>query len=222
MSKLSLEEYDDDLRIRPVINPFLSFIICMVVVHYFCFSLWPLGWWHLCVNFDLLNKLTARAFLNLASCVSFSTGTMMFLLFIAAGYDTTSYGGAKQVLQPSRFSRFITDRLNECAIRTVLLYLMLYAFLFILGIMNPFSATRFGTPPPNLSVLAVYAFPNFASYYEVVNYGVKSLGCPFGYVTIFFSCLYLFMIVSTTNNQTSLYVLIEPLNRHFWQKLRSG
>jgi hypothetical protein len=196
MLKLNLDEYDD-LAIRPVISPFLSFIICMVAVHYFCFSLWPLTWWQICVKFDLLNGLTTRAFLNFASGVSFSTGAMMFLLFIAAGYDTTSCGGAKQIFRPGRISRFITDRLNDCVVRAVLLYLMLYGAFFIIGaVLNPFSATKFGMLPQNLSVLAVYALPSFSSYYEIVNFGVRSLICPFGYVTLFFSLLYFLLRAS--------------------------
>jgi len=220
-----LKENHADKRgqaIAPVINPFLAFVLYIVAVHYFCFSLWPLVYWKICVYFNLLDRLTGREFLNIASKVSFSTGLMMLPFFFSAGYNTTTKGATKQHDEPFPIYLRFVKILNNSRGLTFLIWLMFYVLIICLK-RNRDTEYLNGAPLPNLELMkASQAFPDFSSYCKVFLEDVDMIYFPFHFGLVWWlSGFYFLVMLLLINNLFPFFILIEPFNRHFWQKIKS-
>ena len=219
---LEFKKQDSDQGIEPVINPFWAFLAYIVAVHYFCFSLWPAFYWKICVTFNLLDRLTGREFLEFASKVSFSTSTVMLFFFFAAGYNTTNKGATQQHHEPFPIYRRIVKILNKSLCLTLLIWLIFYGIFFTLG-RNKNTEYFYGDPYPDLTVKASEVFHDFQAYYRMIDYGFYSVYFPF---SVFSPLLFIFiygylLIYFVIDNRFPFFVVIEPLNTHFWQKLKS-
>ena len=220
-----LKENHADKRgqaIAPVINPFLAFVLYIVAVHYFCFSLWPLVYWKICVYFNLLDRLTGREFLNIASKVSFSTGLMMFFFFFSAGYNTTKTGATQQYSEPFPTYRRLVKILNNSGRLTFLIWLMFYVLIVCL-FQNGDTKYYNGTPLPNLETIkASQAFPDFSSYCKVFLDDVDMICFPFYFGSVWASSGLYVLVMSffLLDNRFPFFIFIEPFNLHFWQKIK--
>jgi len=70
---------------------------------------------------------------------------------------------------------------------------------------------------------ASQAFPDFISFYERLYFpDPGDIYLPFflGEIFIFSGFYVAAMIFLLTNNRFPFYILIEPFNRHFWQKIK--
>ena len=203
------------------INPFWAFLAYIVAAHYFCFSLWPAIYWKICVTFNLLDRLTGREFLDIASKVSFSTSIVLLFFFFAAGYNTTNKGATQQHHEPFPVYRRIVKILNNSLGLTLLIWLIFYGVLFTLG-RNKNTEYCDGTPFPDLTVKASEVFHEFQEYYKIFDsefscvYFSFSFFSPLPFIYIYVVLLLFFLI----DNRFPFFVVIEPLNTHFWQKLR--
>ena len=218
-TKINSDEYYVQ-GIKPVINPFGAFILYLIAVHYFCFSLWPLAWWKICVTFDLLNKLTGNEFLDIASGISFSTGLMLLFFFFSAGYNTTDEGATHQRDEPYLIYQRIVKILNNSACLTTLAWLIPYVSLCIL-VRNTAFEHFDGTPLPNLHAVVSEVFLDFSSYYRFASRGTYSIYFPFHFGSLLaFSCCYFLILILMVNNRFPFFILLEPLSRHFWQRAK--
>ena len=219
---LKFKQKDTDQGIEPVINPFWACLAYIVAVHYFCFSLWPAIYWKICATFNLLDRLTGREFLNIASKVSFSTSIVMLFFFFAAGYNTTKNGATQQHHLPLPIYRRIVKVLNNSVTLTVLLWVVFYSIFFTLG-RNVNTEYCDGTPFPDLTVKASDIFRDFQAYYRMVDCDFYSVYFPFtlfspGFFLFLYGTLLIFFVI---DNRFPFFIVIEPLNTHFWQKLKS-
>jgi len=227
MTVPTLKQYVAELEerehgIKPVINPFWAYVLYIIVLHYFVFSLWPLAYWKICITFKLLDHLTGREFLNIATKVSFSTGIVMFFIFFAAGYNTTKNGATQQHGEPFPIYRRIIKILNNSPGLTALIWLIFYAFLLVI---RENSDTEYyeGPPLPDLTVNASEVFPDFQAYYRVFGPLVYSIYFPFHFGTIFYiSGLYFFLLLCMISNRLPFFLVIEPLNKHVWRRFKSS
>lgn len=219
---LKEERINNREPIAPVINPFFAFVLYIVAVHYFCFCLWPLVYWKICVHFNLLERLSGREFLVIASKVSISTGLMMLPFFFSAGYNTTNKGATQQYDEPAPIYLRLVYILNNSKLLTFSIWLAIYGFLIrIIG--NNDTHYADGSPMPQLEVMWAYqAFPDFPSYCRVFLVDVDMIYFPFNVGSILaLACLYfLLMILFLLCNGFPFFILIESFNRHFWQKVK--
>ena len=227
MTVPTLKQYVAELEerehgIKPVINPFWAYVLYIIVLHYFVYSLWPLAYWKICTTFNLLDHLTGREFLNIDKKISFSTSVVMFFFFFAAGYNTTKNGATQQHGEPLPIYRRIVNILNNSPCLTGITWLVFYSILFIL-FRNHNTVYFDGTPLPDLTVKASEAFPDFQSYYRIFGPVVYSIYLPFHMGSILFvSVLYFFLLICMVSNSFPFFVVIEPLNKHVWRRLKSN
>jgi len=221
MSKSSSDEYLG-LGVQPVINPFWAFVLYLIAVHYFCFSLWPLAWWHICDFFDLFYRLTGQEFLDIASGISKSTGIMLFFFFFAAGYNTTNVGATQQINEPLPVYKRIVKALNGSTVLTGLVWLIPYVF-FCTFLKNTDEEYLDGTQLPNLDLLSSEIFLDFSTYYDkLASHGVYSAYFPFSpiYIIAFSSWYFFVSIYFMIDNRLPFFIMVESLNKHFWQKIK--
>lgn len=226
----ALSVYYPHRGIKPIINPFWAFTSYMVISHYFCYSLWPIIWWHIGVHFNLLDRMSGLEFLRFGSAFSFSTDIMLLFFLFAAGYNTTNTGATQQIYVPPRFFSWILFRLLKSMVLSIILISMVYTFFFWIEF-NIFRPEQYSLylreehlemQLPNLDLLASYIFTGFSTYYNIVSYGKFTLFAPFNlYSLIYVAGMYLFFLFVLINNKIPLFIVIAVINRHFWQRLNN-
>ena len=146
----------------------------------------------------------------------------MLFFFFSAGYNTTNVGATKQIGEPFRIYARIVDILDDSPALTVSVVLICYVALFILGGNN---ATEYldGTSYPNLQAPASEVFPDFTSYYKIAGDGFPAIYFPFTIFSISsFASLYCIFLIFIIKYQLPFFILVEPLNIHFWQRIKPG